>query len=79
MAMKGTVGADCWRRTALIATAVAGCAYIAAASIESALIHWIDPSKWELAWVSDLVLSIVLGVAPAHETEALHQAIAKAT
>ena len=44
-----------------IAAAVLG--YAAAATIEVAAIRWMQPTEWELAWVSDLVLAIALGVA----------------
>ena len=37
--------------------------YILGATFEAAVIHWIRPTEWELAWVSDVVLALALGVA----------------
>ena len=37
--------------------------YILGATLEAAVIHWIRPTEWELAWVSNVVLALALGVA----------------
>ena len=37
--------------------------YIFAAALEAIVIRWLQPTEWELAWVSDLALALVLGVA----------------
>ena len=37
--------------------------YILGATLEAAIINWIRPTEWELAWVSDVVLALALGVA----------------
>ena len=38
-------------------------AYVLAAALETIAIRGLQPTEWELAWVSDLVLSVALGVA----------------
>jgi serine phosphatase RsbU (regulator of sigma subunit) len=38
-------------------------AYVLAALLEAVVIHWLRPTEWELAWVSDLALAATLGVA----------------
>jgi serine phosphatase RsbU (regulator of sigma subunit) len=43
--------------------AAALCAYVVAGSVETAVIDFARPSEWELAWVSDFVLALILGVA----------------
>ena len=51
-------------RRALIESATAAlCAYVLAATTEAGIIRWLQPTEWELAWVSDLVLALSLGVA----------------
>jgi serine phosphatase RsbU (regulator of sigma subunit) len=37
--------------------------YVLGATLEAAVIDWIRPTEWELAWVSDVVLAVALGVA----------------
>ena len=37
--------------------------YVLAVAFEAAIIRWLQPTEWELAWVSDLVLATALGVA----------------
>ena len=37
--------------------------YVLAVSLEAAVIRWVQPTEWELAWVSDLALATALGVA----------------
>ena len=44
-----------------VGTAVSG--YIVAAIVEATLIGWVRPTEWELAWVSDAVLAVALGIA----------------
>jgi serine phosphatase RsbU (regulator of sigma subunit) len=43
------------------AAAVGG--YIFAAALEAVVIRWLQPTEWELAWVSDLALAVALGIA----------------
>ncbi len=43
--------------------AVAVCGYVVAAAVEAGLIRWLRPTEWELAWISDVVLAMALGVA----------------
>jgi serine phosphatase RsbU (regulator of sigma subunit) len=51
------------RRALVESVAAAVCAYVLAAIAETAVIRWVQPTEWELAWVSDLILAIALGVA----------------
>jgi serine phosphatase RsbU (regulator of sigma subunit) len=44
-----------------VAAALGG--YIFAAALEAIVIRWLQPTEWELAWVSDLALAVALGVA----------------
>ena len=44
-----------------LAAAVSG--YVVAAILEAALIGWLRPTEWELAWVSDAALAVALGIA----------------
>lgn len=37
--------------------------YILAVALEAIVIRWLQPTEWELAWVSDLALAVALGVA----------------
>jgi hypothetical protein len=37
--------------------------YLLAAALEAAVIAWLQPNEWELAWISDLALAAALGVA----------------
>ena len=37
--------------------------YVLAAALEAAVIGWLQPTEWELAWISDLALATALGVA----------------
>jgi serine phosphatase RsbU (regulator of sigma subunit) len=37
--------------------------YVLGASLETAIIHWVKPTEWALAWVSDVFLAGALGVA----------------
>jgi hypothetical protein len=43
------------------AAAVGG--YFLAAALEMGVIRWLQPTEWELAWVSDLALAVALGLA----------------
>jgi serine phosphatase RsbU (regulator of sigma subunit) len=43
-------------------TAAAG-GYLLAAALEAIVIGWLQPTQWELAWVSDLALAAALGIA----------------
>jgi serine phosphatase RsbU (regulator of sigma subunit) len=51
------------RRALAESAAAALGGYILAAVLEAGVIHWLQPTEWELAWVSDLVLAVALGVA----------------
>ncbi len=51
------------RRALAASVAAAVCGYIGAASLEATLIRALRPTEWELAWVSDAVLAVALGVA----------------
>jgi len=52
------------RRLVIAQSAAAAlCAYVAAAAVEAAVINFVRPTEWELAWVSDLVLALTLGAA----------------
>jgi sigma-B regulation protein RsbU (phosphoserine phosphatase) len=37
--------------------------YILAAALETAIIQWLQPTEWELAWISDVALAVALGIA----------------
>jgi phosphoserine phosphatase RsbU/P len=37
--------------------------YVAAAALEAAIIHFVNPTEWQLEWISDLALSIALATA----------------
>jgi serine phosphatase RsbU (regulator of sigma subunit) len=37
--------------------------YLLAAVLEAAVIHWLQPTEWELAWIGDLALAVALGIA----------------
>jgi serine phosphatase RsbU (regulator of sigma subunit) len=51
-------------RRALAEGAVAALAgYVCAAALEVGVIRWLQPTEWQLAWVSDLALAVALGVA----------------
>ena len=39
------------------------CGYVLATGLEVGAIRWLQPTEWELAWVSDLVLAAALGAA----------------
>ena len=51
------------RRALVESAAAALCSYVLAAALEAGVIRWLQPTEWELAWVSDLVLAVALGVA----------------
>jgi sigma-B regulation protein RsbU (phosphoserine phosphatase) len=51
------------RRALAEGAGAAVCGYIVAAILEATLIHWVRPTEWELAWVSDAALAIGLGIA----------------
>jgi serine phosphatase RsbU (regulator of sigma subunit) len=51
------------RRALAESAAAALCAYLLAATTEAGVIRWLQPTEWELAWVSDVVLAVALGVA----------------
>jgi hypothetical protein len=51
------------RRVLVESAAVALGAYVLAAALETVVIRWVQPTEWELAWVSDLALALALGVA----------------
>lgn len=51
------------RRALAESAAVAVVAYVVAASTETMIIRALRPSEWELAWVSDVILSVALGAA----------------
>jgi serine phosphatase RsbU (regulator of sigma subunit) len=51
------------RRALVESIAAALGTYVIATALEAGVIHWLQPSDWELAWVSDLVLAVALGVA----------------
>jgi len=46
-----------------IATAAAILVYILATGVEIVLIRWLQPTQVELAWISDAILSVALGLA----------------
>ena len=51
-------------RRALAESATAAlCAYVVAVIIEAGVITWVQPTEWDLAWLSDLVLMFTLGAA----------------
>jgi serine phosphatase RsbU (regulator of sigma subunit) len=51
------------RRAFAYSAVVALGGYILAAALETIVIRWLQPTEWELAWVSDLALAGALGVA----------------
>jgi hypothetical protein len=51
------------RRAVVQSVVVTLAAYVLASALEAAVIRWLRPSEWELAWVSDLALASALGVA----------------
>ena len=51
------------RRTLAESAAAASGGFVLAAVLETVVIRWLQPTEWELAWVSDLVLAVALGVA----------------
>jgi serine phosphatase RsbU (regulator of sigma subunit) len=46
-----------------VSAAVAVGGYLLAQAVEAVVIRWLNPTEWELASVSDMVLAIALGVA----------------
>jgi sigma-B regulation protein RsbU (phosphoserine phosphatase) len=51
------------RRQALAESAAAALiGYVLATTLEAFVIRWFQPTEWELAWVSDLVLAVALGI-----------------
>jgi serine phosphatase RsbU (regulator of sigma subunit) len=51
------------RRALAESTAAALGGYAVAVALEALVIRWLQPTEWELAWVSDLALAVALGVA----------------
>lgn len=51
------------RRAIIESVTTAAVAYVVAAVTEAGVIRTLRPTEWELAWVSDVVLSVALGVA----------------
>jgi serine phosphatase RsbU (regulator of sigma subunit) len=51
------------RRALAESTAAALGGYLLATALEAMVIRWVQPTEWELAWVSDLALAVSLGVA----------------
>jgi serine phosphatase RsbU (regulator of sigma subunit) len=52
------------RRQALAESAAAALGgYVLAATLEAFVIRWLQPTEWELAWISDLALAGALGIA----------------
>jgi hypothetical protein len=51
------------RRALAESAAAALCSYVLATALEAGIIRWVQPTEWELAWVSDLVLAVALAVA----------------
>ena len=51
------------RRALAESAAVALGGYVLAAALEALVIRWLQPTEWELAWISDLALATALGVA----------------
>ncbi len=51
------------RRAVAVSVAAAVCGYIGAAILEASVIRVLRPTEWELAWVSDAVLAVALGIA----------------
>ena len=51
------------RRALAESAAAALGGYVLAAALEAIVIRWLQPTEWELAWVSDLALAFALGVA----------------
>jgi serine phosphatase RsbU (regulator of sigma subunit) len=51
------------RRALAWSVAAAACGYLLAGILEATLIRALQPNEWELAWVSDAVLAVALGIA----------------
>jgi sigma-B regulation protein RsbU (phosphoserine phosphatase) len=51
------------RRALAESAAAALGGYALATALEALVIRWLQPTEWELAWVSDLALAVALGVA----------------
>jgi serine phosphatase RsbU (regulator of sigma subunit) len=51
------------RRAVIESVAAVVVGYIFAAELEAAVIRWVRPTELELAWLSDVVLALALGVA----------------
>jgi serine phosphatase RsbU (regulator of sigma subunit) len=51
------------RRALAESAAAALGGYILAAALEAVVIRWLQPTEWELEWVSDVVLAVALGMA----------------
>jgi len=54
---------DAARRAIAESVSAAALGYVIAVTAEAALIHSLQPTEWELAWVSDVLLAVCLGVA----------------
>jgi len=51
-------------RRVIVESIAAACGfYLLGALVETLVISWLQPTEWELAWVSDFVLAVALGVA----------------
>ena len=55
--------ASVFRRALAEGMAAALGGYVVAAALEAAIIGWLQPTEWELAWISDLALATAFGVA----------------
>ena len=55
--------ASVFRRALAEGMAAALGGYVLAAALEAAVIGWLQPTEWELAWISDLALATAFGVA----------------
>ena len=55
--------ASVFRRALAEGMAAALGGYVLAAGLEAAVIGWLQPTEWELAWISDLALATAFGVA----------------
>ena len=55
--------ASVFRRALAEGMAAALGGYLLAAALEAAVIGWLQPTEWELAWISDLALATAFGVA----------------
>ena len=56
-------GANVFRRALVEGMAAALAGYVLAAALEAAVIGWLKPTEWELAWISDLALATAFGMA----------------